>query len=113
MLNTEIWRWRNLGGEIAEYTLHSTLIIPMDREAFKSRSDGGVRDGKTQTIKTEADTEMDKRGSVILCGDLRWHIADDKPNGASFPSSVHLIAPAWTGLTVSLLFISIFLGLLS
>ena len=34
---------KNWGREMAECTLHSTLIVLMDREAFKYRYDGRVR----------------------------------------------------------------------
>lgn len=35
---------KNWGREMPECTLHSTLIALMDREAFKYRNDGRVRD---------------------------------------------------------------------
>lgn len=85
---------KNWGREMVEYTLHSTLICLMDREAFKYSTDGRVRDRirtwdeKTQTIRPGRDRGREGRGRTRENGRLQWPgwcIADDKLNGASFP----------------------------
>ncbi len=96
------------GREMVEYTLHSTLIALMDREAFKYRNDGRVRDririwdGKTQTIRPEREGGGKEKGvsfSAVTSGGVLLMTNLMEPH---FPSAVHLTAPVWTFLPLCL-----------
>lgn len=97
---------KNWGREMVEYTLHSTLISFMDREPFKYRIDGWVRDRlriwdeRTQTIRPERNRETEGRGGTSENGGPKWPgwcTADDKLNGALISpvlfTSLHLSQP--------------------
>lgn len=85
---------KNWGREMAEYTLHSTLIALMDRKAFKYRTDGRawdrirIRDGKTQTIRLGggSSSAVTSDGILLMTNSMEPH----------FHSTVHLTAPVWT-----------------
>lgn len=111
---------KNWGREMAEHTFHSTLICLMDREAFKCRNDGRVKDRisiwdeKAQTMSPERDgdggkgTNKGESSSALTSGGVLLMTNLMEPH---FPSAAHLTAPVCTPFSLSsALYIPLSLG---